>query len=124
KMGGPEGGPIEVDETFVGGKPKNMHIKKRLKAQANGQHTDKPAVFGMLERNTRQVRAKVVPHVRRDVLQAEILKNVEPKSIVFTDGWKGYTGLAEKEFIHATVSHINEYVRGSVHTQGIENFWS
>jgi transposase-like protein len=124
KIGGNDGGPIEIDETFIGGKPKNMHIRKRLKAQSQGQHTDKPAVMGMLERGTRQVRAKVIPNVRRDVLQAEILKQVEPKSIIFTDGWKGYNGLAEKQFVHETVSHMNEYVRGSIHTQGIENFWS
>lgn len=123
KIGGMEGGPIEIDETFVGGKPKNMHASKRAKIYKNGGPTDKPAVFGMLERNTRQVRAKVIPNVRRDVLQAEILANVSPKSAIFTDAHKGYKGL-EKEFVHATVSHINEYVRGQVHTNGIENFWS
>ncbi len=124
KFGGDEGGPVEVDETFIGGKPKNMHMRKRIRAQQFGQHTDKPVVFGMLERNTRQVRAKVIPNVRRDVLQAEILNHITPKSAVFTDAWKGYAGLAEKDFVHATVSHINEYVRGQVHTQAIENFWS
>ncbi|HEY3706022.1 MAG TPA: IS1595 family transposase [Terracidiphilus sp.] len=123
-MGGDEGGPIEVDETFIGGKPKNMHAAKRAKAQIHGQHTDKPVVFGMLERKTRQVRAKVIPNVKRDVLQAEILNQVAPGSFVFTDAHKGYQGLAEKTFIHETVSHLNEYVRGSVHTNGIENFWS
>jgi transposase-like protein len=80
--------------------------------------------MGLLERNTRQVRAKVVPHVRREVLQEEILKNVSPRSAVFTDEHKGYIGLAEKEFIHATVNHVSEYVRGQVHTNGLENFWS
>jgi transposase-like protein len=123
-MGGPDGGPVEVDETFVGGKPKNMHIQKRMKAQKFGQHTDKPVVMGMLDRETRKVRAQVIPNVRRDVLQAEILKHIAKGSKVFTDGYKGYVGLKEQEFIHDTVSHINEYVRGEVHTQGIENFWS
>ena len=116
-------GIVEVDETFIGGKPKNMHIRKRMKAQMRGQTPEKAIVMGMLERETRKVRAKVIPNVRRDVLQDEILKQIEPGSFVFTDAHKGYKGIA-KDFVHETVSHINEYVRGSVHTQGIENFWS
>jgi transposase-like protein len=124
RIGGNEGEPVEVDETFVGGKAKNMHIEKRSRAQSRGQHTDKPVVFGMLERGTRQVRAKVIPNVRREVLRNEILDNVMHGSKVFTHGYKGYVGLAAEQFIHETVSHINEYVRGEVHTQGIENFWS
>jgi len=123
KMGGFEGGPVEVDETFIGGKPKNMHIFKRAKIDKNGGPTEKAIVMGLLERKTRQVRAKVIPNVRRDVLQDEILKQIEPGSFVFTDAHKGYKGI-EQKFVHETVSHINEYVRGSVHTQGIENFWS
>jgi transposase-like protein len=124
KMGGDEGGPVEVDETFVGGKLKNMHIQKRGKMLKHGHQDDKAIVMGMLERKTRQVRTKVIPNVRREVLQAEILNQVSPRSVVFTDAHKGYAGLAEQEFVHGTVSHLNEYVRGSIHTQGIENFWS
>jgi transposase-like protein len=124
KMGGDEGGPVEVDETFVGGKLKNMHIGKRKRFAKAGHGDDKAIVMGMLERNTRKVRTKVIPHVRRDVLQAEILNQISPRSVVFTDAHKGYAGLAEQEFVHGTVSHMNEYVRGSIHTQGIENFWS
>jgi len=123
KIGGDDGGPVEIDETFIGGKLKNMHLSKRAKLKS-GHSEDKAAVMGMLERKTRQVRAKVVPHVRRDVLQAEILNQVAPGSMVFTDAYQGYAWLKDQDFIHATVSHINEYVRGSVHTQGIENFWS
>ena len=123
KIGGHEGGPVEIDETFIGGKLKNMHLSKRAKLKS-GHSEDKAAVMGMLERKTRRVRAKVVPHVRRDVLQAEILNQVAPGSMVFTDAYQGYAWLKDQDFIHATVSHINEYVRGSVHTQGIENFWS
>ena len=120
---GQQGGPIEVDETFIGGKPKNMHAKKRTFLQRSTIES-KTAVMGMLDRETRQVRAKVVPNVRREVLQAEILDNVVKGARVHTDAWKGYSGLTKEEFVHATVSHINEYVLGDVHTQGIENFWS
>jgi transposase-like protein len=121
---GNTGGVTEIDETFIGGKPKNMHIAKRLKAQKDGQHTDKPAVMGMLDRETRQVRAKVIPNVKREVLMNEILKNVTLCTTVYTDAYKGYNGLEAFDFIHDTVAHMNEYVRGEVHTQGIENFWS
>jgi ISXO2-like transposase domain/Transposase zinc-ribbon domain len=124
RMGGPEGGTVEIDETFIGGKPKNMHIRKRIKAQESGQNTEKAIVMGMLERGTRQVRATVIPNVSREILQAEILDQLQGGSKVFTDAHKGYASLKERDFVHETVSHINEYVRGEVHTQGIENFWS
>jgi transposase-like protein len=120
---GQDGGPVEADETFIGGKPKNMHLKKRKLAKNGNFHTDKPVVFGMLDRETRQVRANVIPDVKRETLQRLILDQVVPGSKVFTDGWKGYSGLTA-EFVHETVNHLQEYVRGEVHTQGIENFWS
>jgi len=78
----------------------------------------------MLDRETREVRAKVIPNVKRDTLMNEILDNVAHGSKVYSDSFKSYTTLAEKNFVHETVNHVNEYVRGEVHTQGIENFWS
>jgi transposase-like protein len=124
KLGG-GGEPVEVDETFIGGKPKNMHADKRLKMKTalNG-YAEKVAVVGMLDRDSRQVRAKVVPNVKRETLQTEILNTIEHKATVYTDGWAGYDDLAKKDYIHDTVNHMEEYVRGNVHTQGIENFWS
>ena len=123
KMG--DSGPVEVDEAFVGGKPKNMHADKRLKMQtAMNGYAEKAIVVGLLERNTRQVRANVVPNVKRETLQNAILENVGFGSTVYTDGWPGYDGLKKAQFVHETVNHIEEYVRGNVHTQGIENFWS
>jgi transposase-like protein len=124
-LGGAEGGPVEVDETFVGGKPKNMHAWRRnsLNLAFRGRNNKTP-VMGMLDRESRKVRTKVIPNVQRDVLQAEILNAIEKGSTVYTDGATGYDHLAAQDYIHETVTHIEEYVRGRVHTNGIENFWS
>jgi len=124
KLGGSESGPVEVDETFVGPDTRKMHRERRLRSvQLNGSH-GKAAVMGMLDRDSRKVRAKVVPDVRRETLQNEILNQIHSDSTVYTDGWIGYDHLDAREYIHETVNHLEEYVRGQVHTQGIENFWS
>jgi transposase-like protein len=124
KLGGADGGPVEVDETFIGGNPKNMHRAKRLKLKKGIDAIQKPTVMGMLDRDARKVRAKVIPNVKRATLQNEIIAQIEGKSTVYTDGWQGYCDLNMRDFIHETVTHMEEYVRGQVHTQGIENFWS
>jgi transposase-like protein len=130
KMGGPGSNGVEVDETFVGGRIANMHKSKKARMAAikgrslEGDHSNKTVVMGMLDRSLREVRAKVVPNVRRDTLQAEILREVSRDSVVYTDEWIGYKSLREKEFIHEIVNHVDTYVRGQVHTNGIENFWS
>jgi transposase-like protein len=128
KFGGPDSAPVEADETFVGGKVGNMHravVRKRFKGMASQAHNQtKAIVMGIRDRETRQVRARVIPDVNRETLQNEILANVEKKSTVYTDAAQGYYNLARRDFIHDTVNHLEEYVRGQVHTQGIENFWS
>jgi transposase-like protein len=120
-----DGGPIEVDETFIGGKYQNMHRSRRV-GLGNGLKADrgKAVVMGMLERDVRRVRAKVIPDVSRETLQNEILNQISPKSTVYTDRATGYDRLKTQDFVHDTVNHMQEYVRGEVHTQGIENFWS
>jgi transposase-like protein len=124
KLGGNDGGPVEVDETFVGPDPRKMHRGRRLRSiELNGGH-GKAIVMGMLDRDARKVRAAVIPNVTRETLQAEIFNQIEKKSTVYTDGWVGYETLDAQEYIHETVNHIDEYVRGHVHTQGIDNFWS
>lgn len=114
KLGG-SGGPVEVDETFIGGKPKNMHREKRKQLKADWRN-DKAIVLGMLDRDARQVRTKVIPNVKRATLQAEILKAIVPVGTVYTDQHIGYDGLQAQRFIHETVTHLEEYVRGDVHT--------
>ncbi|MGD0155333.1 MAG: IS1595 family transposase [Terracidiphilus sp.] len=124
---GSEGGPVEVDETFIGGRVRNMHrskIRSKFLGVSVMGHTNKAVVMGMRDRETRQVRAKVIPDTRRETLQNEILEQVSRKSIIYTDQFPGYYELAERDFVHDTVNHLEEYVRGQVHTQGIENFWS
>ncbi|MFZ0629837.1 MAG: IS1595 family transposase [Acidobacteriaceae bacterium] len=125
KMGGSRGGgPVEIDEAYIGGNPKFMHANRRAKLNLATKRDNKTAVMGMLDRETRQVRAKVVPNVKRETLMNEILENVTWGSKVYTDSAMQYDGLKVRQFVHDTVSHIDEYVRGEVHTQGIENFWS
>ena len=122
---GTSGTPVQMDESFHGGKPKNMHRTRRLKQRiAENGYAEKTSVFGMLETGTRQVRAMVVPNVKRVTLQNAILDNVGVGSTIHTDQWMGYGGLA-KQFVHETVNHMTEYVtEGGVNTQAIENFWS
>ena len=112
---------VEVDETYIGGKPRNMHRSRRL---AIGQNDHKTIVMGMVSRDTREVRAKVIPNVTRATLQGEILKNVGFGTWVYTDQHVGYENLDKTRFVHKTVNHMNEYVNGKVSTQAVENFWS
>ena len=115
-------GNIEVDETFVGGKAKNMHKHKReARIQGRGS-VGKTAVMGLLERKG-NVRAKVIEKVDRETLHNEVKANVEKDSNLFTDEWRSYRGLDE-QYIHEVINHSIEYVRGHIHTNGIENFWS
>jgi len=92
--------------------------------QAGQNARVKTAVMGMLVRDSRQVRAMVVPNVKRETLQSAILTEIEKGSTVYTDGAPAYDDLAAQQYIHETVNHVEEYVRGQIHTQGIENFWS
>jgi transposase-like protein len=129
KMGG-NGGEVEVDETFIGGRGKNMHKSRKLKlAQIRseqprgGVYPGKTAVMGMLDREQRKVRAKVVPNVRRDTLQNAILDAVQHGTRIYTDETGAYNNKAA-EYIHEVINHMEKYVDGRVHTNGLENFWS
>jgi transposase-like protein len=120
-------GKVEADETFIGGKARNMHKDKREKVQRGRGHVGKVAVMGLLERNSpdkhSRVRLRVVKSVRRHVLHTEIQKEVVKGSEVFTDALGSYTGLAA-EYVHQVIDHAECYAKGHVHTNGLENFWS
>jgi hypothetical protein len=77
-----------------------------------------------LDREARKVRATVVPNVKRQTLQSEILNTIESGSTIYTDQATVYDRLGSGFFVHETVNHMKEYVRGQVHTQGLDNFWS
>jgi len=115
-------GHVEVDETFIGGKARNMHVEKRQRRITGTGTKDKVPVMGILERGGK-VRTKVVPNRRKKALQAEVRKHVEAGSALYTDALLSYDGLAS-DFAHQVVDHAVQYVDGQVHTNGLENFWS
>ncbi len=132
-MGGPSG-TVEADETFIGGKKQFMHKSRKQKMEGMAKndaqwrsmqsHFGKTPVVGLFDRETRSVRARVVPNVKRYILQQEILKNITKGSTICTDDLPSYKCLPLGRFVHEVVDHEKEYVRGQVHTNGLENFWS
>lgn len=115
-------GKVEVDETFIGGKARNMHKHVRERKIHGTGGKDKTAVIGVLERGGK-IRVKVIDSRRERPLQDHVKQNVEPGAEVFTDALKSYEGL-EAEYVHQVIDHAVEYVKGHVHTNGLENFWS
>jgi transposase-like protein len=117
-------GEVEVDETYIGGKARNMHKRDRERKgiKAGRPTTDKTPIVGMLERGGR-VKAEVVPDVKRRTLRPLVIDAVEPGSSLYTDAYRSYSGL-EIAYDHRTIDHAEKYVDGRVHTNGIENFWS
>jgi transposase-like protein len=115
-------GEVEADETFIGGKARNMHKDVRARKITGSGPKDKTAVMGILERGGR-VHTAVIPSRKKKVVQAEVRKHVQAGAALYTDALKSYNGL-EKDFIHGFVDHAVEYVNGRVHTNGLENFWS
>ena len=116
----PLSGIVEVDETFVGGKPRRFHGSRKT-----NKATKKPktAVLGLLERNGK-IRPKVIADVTGDTLKAAIAEHVKPGSRIMTDDWSGYRGLKHEGWQHDSVKHsMYEYVRGDVSTNGIEGFF-
>jgi transposase-like protein len=131
-------GHVEADETFVGGKAENMHHEKwqRVLRGRRGGAIGKVAVLGLLQRTSPDghsvVRTEIVPNVRRKNLQGHLRRHVQMdgKSTLYTDALKSYEPVTPKGwrpsdlYIHKFIDHAEEYVRGNVHTNGLENYWS
>ena len=120
--GGLFAGPIEVDETYIGGKRKNMPKARRKTLEGRGA-IGKAAVAGAKDRATNRVNAAVVPATDGATLQGFVRANAETGATVYTDDATAYSRM--KGFDHESVNHsAGEYVRGMAHTNGVESFWS
>jgi transposase-like protein len=115
-------GEVEADETFIGGKARNMHAEKRKRRITGTGGKDKTAVMGILEHGGK-VRTSVIPSRKKKALHTEVRKHVQVGSALYTDALLSYEGL-EGDYAHQVVDHALQYVDGRVHTNGLENFWS
>src|SRR5208282_5566365 len=114
-------GEVEVDETFIGGKARNMH--KSRKAELTGRiDDDKTVVVGFVERGGR-VRTQIVTQRRKHNLQPLVREQVEAGAALYTDALKSYIGL-DSDYEHQVIDHAVEYVHGRIHTNTLENFWA
>jgi len=119
---GANGGEVEVDETYIGGKARNMHMSKRQRRITGVLTDDKTTVMGFLERGGK-VRTAIVENRHRDTVQPMVKKHVQMGASLYTDDLGGYQGL-HTEYEHQVINHAEKYVDGRVHTNSLENFWS
>ncbi len=124
-------GHVEADETFIGGKARNMHAakRKRLGISQSRSMIGKVAVMGLLERHTKddggsQVRFKVIANRKKHQLEQTVSAHVEVGATLHTDALRSYDRMGERGYIHNVIDHAEAYVDGQVHTNGLENFWS
>jgi transposase-like protein len=123
--GGKLNGEVEVDETLIGGKGRNMHYRRKMRVQKDGRNTGgKTTVIGILERKGR-VRTKVASDRKKAVIQPFVKENIQKGSTINSDEYGGQWNLGiEDEYTYNMVNHLETYVNGNCHTNGIENFWS
>jgi hypothetical protein len=127
--GGKLRGHVEADETYIGGKARYMHAdkRKRLQVKRGRSIAGKVAVMGLLQRNSpdaiSKVRVVVLDGLRRHKVQTRVREIVETGSNVYTDAFSSYTGLSNA-YQHQVIDHAESYVKGNVHTNSMENFWS
>jgi transposase-like protein len=122
-------GHVEADETFIGGKARNMHKTKRerLGISQSRSMVGKTAVMGLLERHGEkgsQVRTHVIQTRKKHQLEASVMEHVEVGSNLYTDSLKSYDRMGQRGYIHGVIDHAEKYVDGAIHTNGLENFGS
>ncbi|MEA2432893.1 MAG: hypothetical protein QOG54_350 [Actinomycetota bacterium] len=125
KYGDKFDGAVEIDETYIGGKARNMNAARRRRWDrdgGDGPFKGKVGVMGFRQRDG-QVAVTVIQDRERDSLHREIRKRVRPDATVITDELASYKGLDE-HYQHKIINHAETYVKGQVHTNGMENFWS
>jgi hypothetical protein len=126
--GGKLGGEVEVDETFIGGKARNMHAskKRRLGISQSRSMIGKVAVMGLLQRHGEgsKVRTRVVATRRTHELEQTIGEHVTPGATIYTDALRSYDRMAARGYVHHVIDHAESYVDGQIHTNGMENYWS
>ena len=113
-------GPVEVDETYVGGKPRHPQGGP-VKRAKKGRGTKKQPVVGLKDRATGRVRAKMVNRVDKATLQEFVNSQTFDWTKIYTDEWAAYRGLTNHEFVN---HGAKQYVHDQAHTNGIESFWS
>ena len=111
-------GPVEADETYMGGRRKNMPKSRRSQLEGRGP-IGKTAVVGVKDRATNKVSAKAVENTTGETLKGFVKENIQPGAKVYTDDATAYDGFPNRESVRHS---LYEYVRGPIHTNGIESY--
>ena len=130
--GGKIDGDVEVDETFIGGKARNMHAAKREAPRhlaepfddRQGRRHGPAGAARQGRRRQRRSAFKVIANRKKHQLEQIVAEHVEAGATLYTDALRSYDRMGERGYVHNVIDHAEAYVDGEVHTNGLENFWS